>query len=96
MKLADQEVDPFWHAYAQAIAHGSHGEADAALRQVIDTYADTSAFQIAQVYALKNDLGTMFAWLDPAVATRCGNDLAALRRLRQGYSAYTRFAELYR
>jgi serine/threonine-protein kinase len=44
--------------------------ADAALKALIDQSADGSAYQIAEVYALRNDPDSMFQWLDRAWQTR--------------------------
>lgn len=72
VSLAQQETDPFWRTYALALAHFANGdrvEADAALKQLLDQYADSGAFQIAQVYALRKEPDKMFEWLDHGLAT---------------------------
>ena len=45
-------------------------EASAALQTLIDRYADTDAYYIAGVYALRRDPDGMFAWLDRAWVNR--------------------------
>jgi serine/threonine-protein kinase len=40
--------------------------ADAALQNLVDKYADSSAYQIAEAYALRRDADNMFKWLDRA------------------------------
>ncbi|MFZ0918097.1 MAG: adenylate/guanylate cyclase domain-containing protein [Candidatus Udaeobacter sp.] len=47
--------------------------ASAALKTLIDRYADTNAFFIAGVYALRKDPEKMFEWLDRAWANRDNN-----------------------
>jgi len=44
--------------------------ADAALQELIDKHADGSAYQIAEVYALRRDPDNVFRWLDRAWDTR--------------------------
>jgi TolB-like protein/Tfp pilus assembly protein PilF len=44
--------------------------ADAALKTVIEKDADVAPFQIAEVYALRNDAKGMFEWLDRAWSSR--------------------------
>ena len=51
---------------------GDQGAADASLKALIKGYADVAAFQIAQVYALRNDADATFEWLDRSWATRDG------------------------
>lgn len=43
---------------------------DAALKQLIDKWADAAPYQIAEVYALRRDPDQMFAWLDRAWTSR--------------------------
>jgi TolB-like protein/Flp pilus assembly protein TadD len=83
VELAKQETDPVWRTYALALAHfanGDRAEADAALKKMIDEYADDAGSQIAQVYALRKESEKMFEWLEHAWTThdaRC--DRAAVR-----------------
>jgi TolB-like protein/Tfp pilus assembly protein PilF len=44
--------------------------ADAALRTLIDKQANRSAYEIAEVYALRNEPGRVFEWLDRAWTNR--------------------------
>src|SRR5882724_8288696 len=72
VELAKQETDPFWRTYALALAHfanGDRAEADAALKKLIDEYADDGGSQIAQVYALRKEPEKMFEWLEHAWTT---------------------------
>lgn len=67
VKLAEQETDPFWRTYGLALAHyaaGGRVEADAALKELIDKYADDAGSQIAEVYALRKEPEKMFEWLE--------------------------------
>ena len=49
---------------------GNRKQADAALRTLIDKDADHEAYQIAEVYALRNDANGTFQWLDRALNNR--------------------------
>ncbi len=72
VELAKQETDPFWRTYALALAqfaNGDRAEADAALKTLIDKYADAGDSQIAIVYALRKEPDKMFEWLEHAWTT---------------------------
>jgi hypothetical protein len=45
-------------------------ETDAALKTLIQRHASIAAFEIAQIYALRNDGKETFAWLDRAWRNR--------------------------
>ena len=51
-------------------AQGRHAESDAALKEIIDTDADKAAFQIAEVFAYRDDRDQAFAWLERAYTRR--------------------------
>jgi TolB-like protein/Flp pilus assembly protein TadD len=58
-------------ALAMAMQIGSDRKAaDAALKTLIDKDAEGAPFQIAEVYALRNDAKSTFEWLDRAWGTR--------------------------
>jgi TolB-like protein/Tfp pilus assembly protein PilF len=62
-----------WREVAQAFlqqAAGSHAEADAALNVLIRTQAELSAFQIAEVYAMRGDEDNTCHWLEQAWGNR--------------------------
>jgi len=62
-----------WKDIALATAHqigSDRATADAALQKLIDQQAGNSAYQIAQVYALRKQPDQVFAWLDRARANR--------------------------
>jgi TolB-like protein/Flp pilus assembly protein TadD len=59
-------------ARARQIGNDS-AAASAALKTLIDNYANTNAYLIAGVYALHRDPDSMFAWLDRAWANREDN-----------------------
>jgi TolB-like protein/DNA-binding winged helix-turn-helix (wHTH) protein/Tfp pilus assembly protein PilF len=61
----------FLHAIAYH-ALGREKEADAALRELIAKYSERSAYQIAQVYAFRNQSDEAFVWLDRAYVLRDG------------------------
>jgi len=51
-------------------AQGRHAESDTALGELIETFADTAAFQIAEAFAYRGDRDKAFAWLERAYAQR--------------------------
>jgi tetratricopeptide (TPR) repeat protein len=61
----------FLHAIAFH-ALGRKKEADAALRELIAKYSERGAYQIAQVYAFRNQSDEAFVWLDRAYDLRDG------------------------
>ena len=65
-----QQIPPdIWRDIALAFAAqggNDRAAADAALKNLIDTSADGSAYQIAEVYALRKQPDEMFKWLDHA------------------------------
>jgi TolB-like protein/Tfp pilus assembly protein PilF len=73
LAAARQEPAGIWQKVALALAlqiGDDHTAADAALQTLIDAHSDESAYQIAEVYALRKDPDAMFAWLDRAWANR--------------------------
>jgi TolB-like protein/Flp pilus assembly protein TadD len=67
----DREAAQWYRLTGQAIvadAQKRTADADAALKQLIDTDADSSAVQIAQVYAMRKDFDAAFRWLDRSYA----------------------------
>jgi tetratricopeptide (TPR) repeat protein len=65
--------DPIIRAYLYAIAYqalGREKESDAALSKLITKYHAGGAFQIAEVYAFRNQSDEAFEWLDRAYAQR--------------------------
>jgi Flp pilus assembly protein TadD len=68
-----QEPAEYWQDAALALARQSGSDrstADAALRTLIDKDANIAAYQIAQVYAVRNDAEATFEWLDRAWSNR--------------------------
>jgi TolB-like protein/cytochrome c-type biogenesis protein CcmH/NrfG len=53
-----------WHAL------GRRTESDAALKEATDKYADTMAYQIAEVYAYRGEVDEALAWLERAYRQR--------------------------
>lgn len=73
LDAARQETDRAWRTGALALAWqiaDDRKEADAALRTAINEAADQGAYQIAEVYALRNDAKETFEWLDRAWSNR--------------------------
>ncbi len=68
-KAADAEPAGPWQDFAWALAAQlgpDRAAADAILKDRIDTYANGWAFQIAQLYAVRDEPDQMFEWLDRA------------------------------
>jgi len=68
-----QEAPGMFQDTALALARqvgGDQNAADAALRTLIEKYAAIEAYQIAEVYALRNDAQATFEWLDRAWSNR--------------------------
>jgi serine/threonine-protein kinase len=59
---------PRWRGRSRSATTGA--AADAALATVIDKHADTSAYEIAQVEAIRNDADNTFEWLERAWTNR--------------------------
>jgi len=62
-----------WRAFLYAIAYhalGREKESDAALTELIAKYHEGGAYQIAEVYAFRNQIDEAFEWLDRAYAQR--------------------------
>ena len=73
--LASAQLEPpgLWHDIALALVlqvADDHAAADAALKTLITNSADGSAYQIAEVFALRKDPDSLFKWLDRAWDTR--------------------------
>jgi serine/threonine protein kinase/tetratricopeptide (TPR) repeat protein len=87
--LAEAARDPeeAFRLWAQAIVHyvlGSGAESDEALRELIEKYAEDSAYQIAEVYGTRGEADAAFDWLERACAQRDGglSELRISPRLR--------------
>ena len=73
LAAAQQEPPGVWQNSALALARqivGDRKEADAALMALIEEDSNTQAYQIAEVYALRNDADGTFEWLDRAWSNR--------------------------
>jgi TolB-like protein/Tfp pilus assembly protein PilF len=73
LAAAQQEPPGVWQDEAVALARqvGTDRQAaDAALKVLTDKYATLVAYQIAEVYALRDDADRMFEWLDRAWTSR--------------------------
>ena len=85
-----------WLEIALALARqigGDRAAADTSLQVLLDGHADDSAYQIAQVYALRGDPDRMFEWLDRAWANRdAGIGYLLYDPLLQPYESDPRFA----
>lgn len=93
---AQQEQPGPWRDIALALAlqiGSDHAAADAALKNLVDHDADTTAYQIAEVYALRNDPASAFAWLDRAWKQRdAGVQFLLYDSFLQHYRSDPRFA----
>jgi len=73
LDAAQQEVPGEWQDIALALARqigSDRAAADTALETLIAKYANTDAYEIAEVYALRNDAKATFEWLDRAWSNR--------------------------
>jgi serine/threonine protein kinase/Flp pilus assembly protein TadD len=71
----EQETDPTWRQHGLALAYFANGkkkEADATLQKFIKENQTDWAFQIAQIFAFRNEKGQAFEWLERAYAQRDG------------------------
>ncbi|HET7903784.1 MAG TPA: protein kinase [Candidatus Eisenbacteria bacterium] len=79
---AKREPDEGYRLWVVGIAESAAGrdaESSAALRELIEKYADDSAYQIAEVCAARGEADAAFGWLDRAVAQRDGGLITELR-----------------
>jgi serine/threonine-protein kinase len=75
LAAAQQEPPGSWQDVGLALARQigtDRRSADAALKTLIDKDTGTSAYQIAEVYALRDDAKETFAWLERAWSNRDG------------------------
>jgi TolB-like protein/Flp pilus assembly protein TadD len=73
LAAAQQEVSGWSQNSALALARqigSDRSAADAALRTLIEKDGGVAAYQVAQVYALRNNANEVFTWLDRAWSTR--------------------------
>jgi TolB-like protein/Tfp pilus assembly protein PilF len=73
LSAAQREPPGGWQDVALALARqigGDRSAADAALKTLIDKGGNGYAFQIVEVYALRNDAKATFEWLDRALSNR--------------------------
>jgi len=73
LAAAQQEPPGEWQVDSFALARqigDDRSAADGALRTLIDKYGGVDAFEIAEVYALRNDANATFEWLDRALSDR--------------------------
>ena len=73
LAVAQQESPGVWQDIALALARQigvDRSAADSAVRSLVAKHASTSAYQIAQVYALRGDANQTFAWLERAWSSR--------------------------
>ncbi|HSE11244.1 MAG TPA: tetratricopeptide repeat protein [Rudaea sp.] len=73
LAAARQESPGPWQDLALALAQQAGGDssaADAALKNVVDKHATLAPYQIAEIYALRDDADETFEWLDSAWNSR--------------------------
>lgn len=73
MTVANRIASPPWQGYVRALVYVRQGRrhaADSALADYIVRYGAFASFQIASVYAYRNEKDSAFAWLDRAYAQR--------------------------
>jgi Flp pilus assembly protein TadD len=73
LALAEAESHDVFRNFAFAMIHhalGHPGESETALQALIGGFAWTAAYQVAEVYAYRNEVDKAFEWLDRAHAQR--------------------------
>ena len=73
LAVALEEPEGCFRLEALAVIHhvaGRQKEADTALRELIETMADTAAYQIASVYAVRHEPDSAFEWFERAYRLR--------------------------
>ena len=73
LETIQKESVEFWRLAGLSLALHSAGQkeaSDAALKEFIEKYAGTSAYQIAEAYAFRGEKEKAFAWLDRAYRQR--------------------------
>ena len=72
---AMRETDELFGLNVQAIVHhaiGHGAESEAALRELIEKYAEDGAYQIAEVHGTRGEADAAFEWLERAYTQRDG------------------------
>jgi len=73
LTLARAESHPVFRDAALAVVCqrlALTNDAEAALKHLLHEFPDTAAFQIAEIYATREDVDTAFRWLDRAYEVR--------------------------
>ena len=81
LREANQEPDQNFHLFELSLAYyllGQHEEADAALADLIAHAHDRLAYQIAEVYAVRNEKDKAFEWLQTSYDQHDGGMLSLL------------------
>lgn len=67
------EPDEFWRTWAQAIIFhllGKTAESDERLQRVLNDYSAGNAYQVAEIYAMRDEKNDAFKWLNRALKER--------------------------
>jgi len=75
LREMEEESSPFWQILGLALAYhalGRQAEADVKLRELIEQNQLDAAYQIAQVYAFRDEIDVAFEWLERAYRQRDG------------------------
>jgi len=101
----EKEAVPDWRIHGLAIAYfkaGNTREANQMLENFIRDYQDVSAFQIAEIYASRNDTDNTFKWLEKAyqqkdggLSTLAGNPWLKSIETDNRYAAFKQKMKLY-
>jgi eukaryotic-like serine/threonine-protein kinase len=73
LAVASQQPEGWMRLYGLALTHhalGHAAESEAALQELIEKDSDTAAVQIADVYGMRGERESAFAWLERAYAQR--------------------------
>ncbi len=75
LESIQKETDEIWRTIGLPLVYfkmGRKAEADAALRMLIEKYADGSPYQVAEAYACRGEKDLAFQWLEHAYRQRDG------------------------
>ncbi len=73
LEMADKEVEDVWRSLSKSLilfSLGRKAEADAELQRYIDKFHEFWSYQIAEIYAWRNEPDNAFKWLEAALAYR--------------------------
>jgi hypothetical protein len=73
LEHANKEISPIYRLTSEAMVQftlGNREDSDESLAELIRTGSDQAAYQIAQVYSIRNEPDKVFEWLEHAYRIR--------------------------